>query len=141
MIILDTNVVSEAMKPNPDPQVTAWLNQQPAGTLFLSSVTLAELLFGVGSLPEGKRKRTLQQALDELLTLFDERVLPFDRDAAAEYATMATRARREAKAFPIPDAYIAAIASVAGCAVATRDVSPFAHSHVLTINPWESPST
>ncbi|MCL2467721.1 MAG: type II toxin-antitoxin system VapC family toxin [Micrococcales bacterium] len=137
MIVLDTNVISEAMKAEPDPQVVTWLNRQAAGTLFLSSVTLAELLFGVVSLPDGRRKSALQQALADILALFEGRLLSFDREAAQAYATMAVRARDEGKAFPIPDAYIAAIASATSCAVATRDVSPFLGSHVPTVNPWE----
>ena len=137
MIVLDTNVVSEAMKPEPDAHVRAWLNRQAAGTLFLSSVTLAELLFGVLSLPDGRRKRALQLALTDILALFDGRILTFDGEAAQEYADMAVRARDEGKAFPLPDAYIAAIASATSCVVATRDVSPFVNSHVPTVNPWD----
>lgn len=82
MIVLDTNVVSEAMKPEPDAAVRAWLNDQTAETLYRSSVTLAELLFGIAALPTGKRKNMLTRALDGLLGLFEGRVLPFDVDAA-----------------------------------------------------------
>ena len=89
MIILDTNVVSEAMKPEPHPAVRAWLNEQVAETLYLSSVTLAELLFGIGALPGGKRKDMLTQALDGLMGLFRDRVLPFDTDASRCYAELA----------------------------------------------------
>ena len=78
MIILDTNVVSEAMKPEPNPAVRAWLNDQAAETLYLSSVTLAELLFGIAALPSGKRKEMLAQTLDGLMGLFRDRVLPFE---------------------------------------------------------------
>ena len=77
MIVLDTNVVSEAMKPQPHPAVRAWLNAQAAPTLYLSSVTLAELLFGIAALPAGKRRDLLAKALDGLLGLFRDRVLPF----------------------------------------------------------------
>lgn len=89
MIVLDTNVVSEAMKPEPDAAVRAWLNDQAAETLYLSSVTLAELLFGIRALPAGKRKRMLDHALNALLELFEDRVLPFDTDAACHYADLA----------------------------------------------------
>jgi predicted nucleic acid-binding protein len=89
MIVLDTNVVSEAMKPEPNPAVRAWLNDQAAETLYLSSVTLAELLFGIATLPAGKRKDMLAQTLDGLLALFRDRVLPFDTDAARRYAELA----------------------------------------------------
>ena len=82
MILLDTNVVSEAMKPAPDDAVRAWLDEQAAETLFLSSVTIAELMFGIGALPDGKRKERLTEALDGVMELFADRVLPFDVDAA-----------------------------------------------------------
>ena len=88
MIILDTNVVSEAMKPEPHPAVRAWLNDQAAETLYLSSVSLAGLLFGIGALPSGKRKDMLAQTLDGLMDLFRDRVLPFDIDAARHYADL-----------------------------------------------------
>ena len=93
MIVLDTNVVSEAMKPEPHPAVRAWLNDQVAETLYLSSVTLAELLFGIGALPAGKRKDMLTQTLDGLMGLFRDRVLPFDIDAARRYGELAVKAK------------------------------------------------
>ena len=93
MIVLDTNVVSEAMKPEPNPAVRAWLNAQVAETLYLSSVTLAELLFGIGALPEGRRKHGLSETLDGLLALFGDRVLMFDTGAARHYAELAVKAR------------------------------------------------
>jgi len=82
MIVLDINVISEAMKPESDQTVRAWLNQQAAETLYLSSVTLAELLFGITALPVGRRKNMLVKALDGLMELFEDRVLRFDTDAA-----------------------------------------------------------
>jgi predicted nucleic acid-binding protein len=88
VIVLDTNIVSEAMKPEPHPLVRAWLNEQAAETLYLSSVTLAELLFGIAALPNGKRKDMLALALDGLMMLFRGRVLPFDIDAARRYAEL-----------------------------------------------------
>ena len=82
MIVLDTNVVSEAMKPQPHPAVQAWLDQQVAQTLYLSSITLAELWFGIGALPAGRRKDALAQTLEGLLPLFEGRILAFDTEAA-----------------------------------------------------------
>ena len=137
MIVLDTNVVSEAMKPSSSPAVSAWLNAQVAETLYLSSVTLAELLYGIGTLPEGRRKNALAHTLDGLLELFGGRVLPFDAEAARCYAPLATRARALGKGFPTPDGYIAAIAVAHGFAVATRDTNPFEAAGVPVINPWE----
>jgi predicted nucleic acid-binding protein len=138
MIVLDTNVVSEAMKPRPNPAVRAWLNDQAAETLYLSSVTLAELLFGIGALPAGNRKDMLAQALDGLLGLFRDRVLPFDTDAARRYAELAVTAKAGGRGFPTADGYIAAIAASRGFIVASRDTAPYEAAGVLVINPWEA---
>jgi hypothetical protein len=137
MIILDTNVVSEAMKPEPNPAVRAWLNDQVAETLYLSSVTLAELLFGIAALPSGKRKDMLAQTLDGLMGLFRDRVLPFDVDAARHYAELAVTARVAGRGFPTPDGYIAAIAVSRGFMIASRDTAPFEAARVKVINPWQ----
>ncbi|SCB14659.1 type II toxin-antitoxin system VapC family toxin [Cupriavidus alkaliphilus] len=136
MIVLDTNVVSEAMKAEPDPAVRAWLNEQVAETLYLSSVTLAELLFGIGALPDGKRKKALGEALDGLIALFAERLLAFDTEAARHYAELAVKARTAGKGFPTPDGYIGAVAASRGFIVATRDTSPFEAAGLTVINPW-----
>jgi predicted nucleic acid-binding protein len=138
MIVLDTNVISEAMKPEPHPAVRAWLNAQAAQTLYLSSVTLAELLFGIAALPTGKRKDMLAKALDGLLELFRGRVLPFDADAARHYAALAVMARTGGRGFPTPDGYIAAIAASRGFIVASRDTAPYEAARVTVINPWEA---
>lgn len=138
MIVLDTNVVSEAMKPDPHPAVRAWLNDQVADTLFLSSVTLAELLFGIAALPAGKRKDMLGKALDGLMGLFKDRILPFDGDAAQRYAELAVTARAAGKGLPTADGYIAAIAASRGFMVASRDTAPYAAAGVSVINPWET---
>ena len=137
MIVLDSNVVSEAMKPNPNPAVQAWLDEQAAETLYLSSITLAELLFGIGSLPAGRRKNALTQTLDGLLDLFGDRVLAFDIDSARHYAELAVKARSAGKGFPTPDGYIAGIAAARGFTVATRDIAPFQAAGLNVINPWE----
>ncbi len=136
MIVLDTNVVSEAMKPEPHSAVRSWLNVQAAETLHLSSVTLAELLFGVGALPAGRRKHMLAQTLDGLILLFRDRVLPFDTDAARRYADLAVLAKSGGKGFPTPDGYIAAIAASRGFIVASRDTAPYTAAGVTVINPW-----
>jgi predicted nucleic acid-binding protein len=93
MIILDTNVLSEAMRRAPDVAVQAWLNDQAAETLYLSTVTLAELLFGVRALPVGQRRNALDDGLQGLLVVFKHRVLPFDADPARCYAELAVKAR------------------------------------------------
>jgi predicted nucleic acid-binding protein len=137
MILLDTNVVSEAMRPEPHPAVRNWLNEQPAETLYLSSVTLAELLFGIAALPAGKRKNTLESALDGLMELFGDRVLSFDPDAARHYAELAVTARTAGLGFPTPDGYIAAIAASRGLVVASRDTGPYQAVGLRVLNPWE----
>ena len=136
MILLDTNVVSEAMKPEPDSAVHNWLDEQTAETLCLCSVTLAELMFGIGALPKGKRKDKLTAALDGVLELFADRILPFDTSAARRYADLALKARAAGKGFPTPDGYIAAIAASHDFAVASRDTSAFTAAGLAVIDPW-----
>jgi predicted nucleic acid-binding protein len=136
MILLDTNVVSEAMKPEPHPSVRDWLDAQAAETLFLSSVTIAELLFGIGALPRGKRQDNLAAALAGVLGLFEPRILPFDTAAARRYADLAVKARAAGRGFPTPDGYIAAIAAAHGLVVASRDTSAFNAAGLAVIDPW-----
>jgi predicted nucleic acid-binding protein len=124
------------MKPQPHPAVRAWLNEQAAETLYLSSVTLAELLYGIAALPAGKRKNLLKRTLDGLMALFGQRVLPFDMEAAHHYAELAVATRAAGRGFPTPDGYIAATAASRGFAVASRDSSPFEAVGLQTINPW-----
>jgi toxin FitB len=138
MIVLDTHVVSEAMRPQPNPGVVAWLDQQVAQTLYITSITLAELWFGIGAMQAGRRQEALTQALDGLLPLFDGRILSFDTDAARHYAKRAVQARGAGHGLPTPDGYIAAIAAARGFSVATRDVAPFQAAGVGVINPWDA---
>jgi predicted nucleic acid-binding protein len=138
VIVLDTNVIAEAMRPDPNPAVVSWLNGQSAETLYLSSVTLAELLFGIGAIPTGSRRDRLAQALDRLLALFPGRVLPFDQDAARRYADMAVTARAAGHPLPVSDGYIAATAASRGFAVATRNTRDFQNIGVDLIDPWHA---
>lgn len=136
MILLDTNVVSETMRPQPHPSVRAWLDAQLAETLFLSSITIAELLFGIGVLPNGRRKENLVAAVSGVQELFGPRILAFDTRAARYYADLAVKARASDRGFPTPDGYIAAIAASQGFAVASRDASAFAAAGLTVIDPW-----
>lgn len=102
MILLDTNVISEALKPQPHPSVRDWLDAQAAETLHMSSVTIAEVLFGIGALPAGKRKQGLTTAFENALALFKGRILSFDATAARRYADVAVEARASGKGFPTP---------------------------------------
>ena len=139
MIVLDTNVISEPMKPGADPAVQAWLDRQDAETLYLTATTLSELLFGMEALRAGRRKRGLAAAIEQLLDrLFGERILAFDRSAAVAYAAMVSRAAARGLAISVPDGQIAAVAAVHGFSVATRDTGPFRAAGVPVINPWES---
>lgn len=138
MILLDTNLVSEAMKPEPDSAVCRWLDEQAVETLYLSSVTIAELMFGIGALPDGKRKDKLADALDGVMELFADRVLPFDIDAARHHANLAVKARAAGRGFPTPDGYIAAIAASRGFVVAARDTSAYDAAGMDVIDPWKA---
>lgn len=138
MILLDTNVVSEALKPDSHPSVRAWLDAQVAETLFLPSITVAELLFGIGALPDGRRKDMLAMRINSLLSEFAARILPFDTSEAQRYADLAVKARLAGKGFPTPDGYIAAIAAAHGFAVASRDTSAFNAAGLTVIDPWTS---
>lgn len=137
MIVLDTNVVSEAMKLEPDIRVREWLDAVRSEDLFLTSITQAELSFGVMQMADGKKKDGLAKALGHIEQLFTGRILPFDSNAAKQYARLAHRARQAGKGFPSPDSYIAAIAASHGFRVATRDTGPFLAAEIEVVNPWE----
>ena len=137
MIILDTNVVSEPMKANGAPSVVDWLDRQAVETLYLTAANLAELLVGVETMPVGNRREGVGAALTALISkLFGSRILPFDEDAARTYANLVARARAKGVALSVADAQIAAIATVRGFAVATRDTAPFVAAGVPIIDPW-----
>jgi len=138
MIVVDTNVISEAMNPAPNQAVIAWLNLQSAQTLFITSVSVAELVFGIGILPAGNRKNALTDAFEGLLALFEDRVLPFDINAARHYALIASSARANGQIIAIADGFIAGIAGANGFAVATRDTAPFKAAGLPVINPSQS---
>ena len=138
MIILDTNVVAEPMKVNGNPYVQAWLDEQAAETLYLTAISLSELLVGIEILPDGKRKKGLGAVLSALLVkLFTSRILPFDQQAAIAYAPLVRHARIAGRSVSVADGQIAAIAAVHGFTVATRDSAPFIALGVAVINPWE----
>ena len=138
MIIIDTNVISEPSRQKPDQRVIEWLDQQVRSTLFLTSVSVAELYRGIALLPEGRRKFNLKSETDQLLEpLFSTRVLPFDLAAAHIYAQVSSKAKRGGFDISLADGQIASVALTHGFAVATRDVAPFEAAGVKVINPWE----
>lgn len=137
MILLDTNVVWEPLRPTPEAHVIEWIDAQPLETLFLSAVTVAELRAGVALLPRGKRRTGLQENLEKrVLPLFAGRVLPFDLSCTPAYAELTAKARTVGLAIATADGYIAAIAAANGFAVAARDTVPFEAAGVAVINPW-----
>jgi hypothetical protein len=139
MILLDTNVVSEPLKLSADAAVLAWIDAQLIETLYLSTISLAELRFGIAALPPGKRRDTLHSSLEQrILPLFTGRILPFDDAASKAYAVLRARARVEGKAIAPADGYIAAIALTHGLIVATRDTGPFEAAGLTVINPWSA---
>lgn len=137
MILVDTNVVSETMRPAPDPNLVAWLDAQIAETLFLSTVSLAELLLGIAVLAAGKRKKELGLTLAVQATaLFEQRILPFDVEAARAYAILVSRARAAGRPIGVADGQIAATALAHKLTVATRDIAQFVAAGLPTIDPW-----
>jgi toxin FitB len=137
VILLDTNVVSEPLRPVPDARVIHWVDAQALETLFLSAITVAELRAGVALLPAGKRRTALQKSLEtQVLPLFAGRVLPFDLSCTTACARLLAKARVSGLAISAADGYIAAIAATNGFTVASRDVGAFKAAGVVVINPW-----
>ncbi|NDP39740.1 MAG: type II toxin-antitoxin system VapC family toxin [Rhodoferax sp.] len=137
MIILDTNVVSEPLKREPNATVLDWLNAQEPQTLYLTTVNLAELLAGVEVLPAGRRRDALRQALTaQLEPLFEGRILPFDNKAAEAFARVNASVVVSGNTISFADCAIAAIARAHGYSVATRNVRDFKGTGVETFDPW-----
>jgi predicted nucleic acid-binding protein len=140
MILLETSVLSEAIKPEPNASVRAWLDAQRAETVFISNISIAELLFGLGMLPDGPGKDTLSKALDHIMQIFSDRTLTFERLAAWSYAELSVKATRQGKSFATADLYNASIASALGLAVASRHATIFEALGLAAINPWTTKS-
>jgi toxin FitB len=138
MKILDTNVVSELIRPNRDENVVAWVDAQPIAELFVTAITEAELRSGVATMPSGKRKKALEADVHGILQKeFTGRILPFDSKAAIEYAAIVSARRAMGKPVSQFDAQIAAIARANGAvAIVTRNVEDFAGVGVEIVNPW-----
>ena len=137
MIILDTNVVAEMMKATPAPQVVAWLNDQEASSLFLTTITLGEIAYGLRVLPQGKRRRLLEEGFERVIAeAFTGRILSFDEEAAHRYGEVMVRRKELGRPLAILDGQIASIARANGCAVATRNVRDFVECGVRVVNPF-----
>jgi toxin FitB len=136
--VLDTNVLSELMHSEPAAAVFAWVSAQPRATLYATSVSKAEILYGIAVLPEGRRRLALVAAAEAMFADdFEGRVLPFDEVAAVHYAEIVATHRREGRPIEAFDAQIAATARVAGTELATRDTGDFAGCGLTLVNPWE----
>ena len=136
MIVVDTNVLSEEMRPVPAASVLAWFRRQSAASLFTTAVCQTEILVGVAMLPDGRRKVELKTAACDILVLFAGRILPFDSAAAAAYAEIVATRRQIRRPINDFDAQIAAIARSRDMALATRDGSGFDGIGLRVIDPW-----
>lgn len=141
MVILDTNVVSEFIRPTPDGRVYDWLEAQPAESVFLTAVAEAELLYGVHLLPESRRKDHLVAAITQMLEVdFQSGLLPFDSGAARFFGSLAAHRRQIGRPIALADAQIAAIARSRGADVATRNTADFLDCGLTLIDPWQTES-
>jgi toxin FitB len=137
VIILDTNVVSELMRPVVDPSVVKWSSGHSADELHSSAITLAEILYGIELLPEGKRKSDLLTGAERLFkVVLAGRILPFDEQAARQFSQIAAGRRSHGRPIAEFDAQIAAVARANGAVLATRNTSDFEGCGVRLINPW-----
>jgi predicted nucleic acid-binding protein len=137
VIVLDTNVLSELMKPRPAESVLRWIAAQPATSLYTTSITQAEILHGIMLLPSGKRRSAFEAAAEAMFKEdFAGRVLPFGSDAAHPYARIAAQRRRAGRPISHFDAQIAAIAHSTGASIATRNAPDFDGCGVKVIDPW-----
>jgi toxin FitB len=138
MLLVDTNVISEVMQLQPSPQVREWWARQPASELFTSTVTVAEILYGIELLPRGKRRdRLLSEAEAMFAQDFPDRILSFDEPAAREFAEIAAGRRALGRPIAEFDAQIAAIASAHRATLATRNLADFDGCGVRLVNPWQ----
>ena len=138
MIVLDTNVVSEMMRPSPEAPVIGWLNRQEAAALYVSTITVAEIGYGLQVMPAGKRRRSLEARFEKFVaTGFAHRVLDFDMDAARSYGEIMGRRKKLGRPMGILDGQIAAIARAHGFVVATRNVRDFKECGLDIINPFQ----
>lgn len=139
MILLDTNVISEPQRLEPNARVLDWIDAQALETLYLSAITVAELRAGIALMPAGKRRDIFHENLEKrLLPMFANRVLSFDMACTQAYAKLLAKARTAGLAIEAADVFIAAVALANGFAVATRDTSPFEAAGLSVINPWEA---
>lgn len=137
MIILDTNIVSEMMKTAPSRTVLDWLNAQDAASLYVTTITLAEIGYGLRLLPDGQRRRLLAERFDQFIArAFDQRILSFDEAAARAYGDIMGHRKELGRPISVTDGQIAAIARANGFSIATRNIKDFEDSQIALINPF-----
>ena len=138
MVIVDTNVLSALMQSPAEPQVVAWLDDQPAESVWITSITLFEARYGLELLPAGERKRMLQARFEQILQDdLEHRVLLFDANAASEAAVLAAARKTQGRPVDMRDTFIAGIAMARRATLATRNVKHFDDLTVPVVNPWE----
>ncbi len=138
MIILDTNIVSEGLRPRPDDRFVAWLDAQQASDVYICAPVLAELFFGLERLAEGARKSHLRAAIDRIQNdLFRDRILPFDIGAASQYGRLVAHRERIGRPIQQMDAVIAAISLSNQATLATRNTQDFADLGLVVVNPFD----
>ncbi len=137
VLVFDTNVLFELMRPTPSTAITSWVAERATSSLHLTAVSEAELRFGLAIMPPGRRRDGLAQGLERMLrTGFANRILPFDSAAASAYAEIAATRRAMGRPMPEADCQIAAIARSRDMAVVTRNVRDFADAGIDVIDPW-----
>ncbi len=141
MIVLDTNVLSELLRPSPTRQVEAWLSAQDGTQVYFTTIGEAELRHGVAIMPAGKRRAELSKAIEGMLNEdFRDRVLPFDRAAARAYAAIAAERRAAGRPISQFDCQICAIARARDAVIATRNTADFEGCGVVLVDPWSAPT-
>ena len=141
MIVLDTNIISELLRPAPNKQVEAWLSAQDGENVYFTTVGEAELQYGLALLPSGKRRSALSKAVEEILDEdFQDRILAFDRAAARAYAVIAATRRGSGRPISQFDCQIAAITRTNEAILATRNTGDFEGCGIRLIDPWNSVS-
>lgn len=141
MIILDTNVVSEFMRPKPDAPVLAWLDGMPRGEIWTTSITVAELAAGIAALPSGRRRDRLESGFGHALRGFDGRILDFTAASALQYGAIVSKRSRLGRPISIADAQIAAISTQSQSTLATRNTRDFEGTDVVVFDPWDGDTT
>ncbi|MGI8404378.1 MAG: type II toxin-antitoxin system VapC family toxin [Thermomicrobiales bacterium] len=137
MLVLDTNIISEFLRPIMAASVDRWLKTVDYSEIFLTATTVAEVLYGIARMPEGRRKREATDAIHGILAALAERLVPFDAESAVHYADIVSKRESMGRRVSVSDGQITAICRQHGATLATRNVKDFLHTGVELVNPWE----